>query len=325
MAIIEGSSTNPVQLDPWETIVGVGWGVGIGVLTVDMPEGISLDFSQGDAVITGYAFGGSIDIQAASGPYFDAEGAFGSRMDWAALISLPPIVLETLYDVEQPPNHYYFIADASQCCGSPELPCDAPPDLTPDLTPLHAAGYTEISSGTTVVMAVGPSNQTAPRYWAWGAPILRPSNVSFPASIPGYAPTAFKSAQLYDDAAIPDSLDACEVDEANNYIAMSWYIVDYQEPPLTRNQIRQIWILNTVGGTTDVFASSMTINQDNPASDPNLPSATITFKLDIYSPGAPLEISSTGITGAGSSYSATKSVPYTQGGLLVTIDKKGFV
>lgn len=52
--IAQGGPGNPIQLDPWETIVAVGWnGAGIGVLTIDYPVGVSLSFEPPfDAVVT---------------------------------------------------------------------------------------------------------------------------------------------------------------------------------------------------------------------------------------------------------------------------------
>src|SRR5512146_1421853 len=133
-------------------------------------------------------------------------------------------------------TYYYFTAATSACCGDVINPCAAPPDqsanLAAALAQLHLAGYTELSSGTDAV--IGADVQTlAPRYFAWGAPVLRPPGVTLvPNALPGYAQAAYVSLNLYDDALVADPFDGCAFSEANNYNQIAWYIVAYDPNPV---------------------------------------------------------------------------------------------
>lgn len=322
-----GSVKNPARSDyPFVRIVEVGWGGPIGILSIDYPEGISFNFSP--------------DMPAAIGPY--APNAVIPRADYngsppdptfkvfAIGTTVPGAPLATLYDLIST-VYLYFAPGGASCCGSPGESCDLfgpPEDLNPALsaflTRLHAAGYTELSSGINLVMGSGPSNLNAPIIDSFGFPVLRPPDVHPGGSLPGFADFAVASSQtLYSmSTTVPVPFEACNVDDPANYLETAWAVVQHDEET-KRDAIRTFWLINFKNEK-----STLEISNALPATDPNLPGGyNMTAKLDIYPAGAQLSIASdvrSILSDAPAIVSQSRTAPYDAAGTLWSIKQTGF-
>jgi hypothetical protein len=309
-----GSVQNPARsYYPFVRIVEVGWGGGIGILQIDFPSGIDFTFMpDSPGFLPAYSANEIIPVADYKDEKIDELQIPGSGRS-----------IQTLYtDV---PTYYYFIAASAQCCGSPGLECDAPPDLSAQLgseiTHAQSKGFTVIDSGITVVMGNGPSNPGENRYSSWGAPVLRPADVNSPVVLVGYDRVGSASQTLYDPGPVSDVFSACNVDDPNNFNNDAWYIIKYT---VSRSTIRQFWLINFKNEKEQIDISNA-----GPTPDPNLPGgANITATLNIYGAGVVLTVSEDGNSINSSTpplISQQKIASYDAAGTLFSITKTGFV
>lgn len=91
---VEGTLARPLRLDPFQRVIAVQFGRGIGVLTVDLPEGITLHFDPTSSMMPHHSAGDVIGR--ADFAKFDDETGTGHSAPVSLLVT-DKMVLGTLY------------------------------------------------------------------------------------------------------------------------------------------------------------------------------------------------------------------------------------
>lgn len=99
----------------WHRIINLGWGGGYGVLTIDFPEGLNIDFVHAEWN----------PVSPGIGPFEVGEIIPAEDLDVGDDIAIIPVAfdqvleIETLYEVEIPGNSYATVAGLSTPTGFP--------------------------------------------------------------------------------------------------------------------------------------------------------------------------------------------------------------
>lgn len=276
---------DPVRLDPFQRIIEVGWsGGGLGVLEVDMPQGVSLSFSP-------Y---GSTGI----GPF--ADGATLVRADLVAEVNnVTPIASSVLSNLYDEPEELWVI-------DSIIFPISFDSTFGPGAYDAYKAGYvlpdyrfeepTDLRTlGTDVRPGTGLSGYPSDGNWAgWDYGFYEPEHV------PGYLPPPGPPA------------------EANWGLGEQRSVIEHK-----RDLVRGIWILDfakaRIGNGTVTVANTSHDHDDRLGSyDMSFKLRTFRSAAVLTLDGLHLTANVEPLT------DETRSAAYDQAGTLLTVKKGGF-
>lgn len=279
----------------WHRIVNVGWGGGWGVLAIDMPENQNLVNEHGFSLFGPVSIGQLIEP---SVEFLDEGGQIDGDT-WMWFVQIPPFppVLETLYDVVVEPERDRWFIDAY---------INAPAERNED----QEADFQEQTADLTAALGYAFAEDSVGAYLRVDSATTDPPDNTW-AGTGDYPVPQTIYARLYGAA-------------AGRHYRYWWQYFPIDEVRETRKAVRLTYILNFAA--LPAFATPEEII-NIPEPDEHMPAYNMTFKLDIYRRNVVLEVKTTTVEGPEFDriYSQTRSVPYTQAGVAVTIAKTGFV
>lgn len=352
--VYTGTDRNPVQLDPFQTIVDFNWGGGIGVLIVDYPDGIGFTFNPFTAFqTTPDKHVGDVITRDNFAHFEDSSGQHRAQI---SLLSRPPIILSTLYG--EGDMHWLVGEILTQPGPDPgvtqrENPftCVTPPKAFPNPNWVeHKAHYDERKA----YWIAQPHRRflEVDDVLSLGDEILTSSISVQGLWGPGenwgelhYGLNARRHYELHQHVPLITTIFGCpwqdtllitETTTNPGNIAFQWF--DLFTPTVTvgwglgliesagnpgRKAVRKIYFFDFDVIKRDVVSVAMTNN----GADEHLTGGyDVKFRFQLFPKSTRFTLTADSVTGNPvATYNQLKTFPYTQTGVLFRVDRKGFV